>query len=56
VELVDATEQLPGGRGSSEPIDTGPSRTVHVPEASNGSNGAVDPEDLAAIQEQYTSP
>jgi chromosome segregation ATPase len=56
VDLVDATERLPESRGSSEPIDTGPTWTVHVPEASNGSNGAVDPEDLAAIQEQYTSP
>ncbi|MGH9890436.1 MAG: hypothetical protein ACREA0_00310 [bacterium] len=29
--------------------------TVHIPEASNGSNGAVAREDLAAIQEMYGS-
>lgn len=55
VELADATERLPGSTGSEELPGRGGALSVRIPEASGG-NGAVDPEDLAAIQEQYSSP
>lgn len=48
-ELAGATARMPGAGNAI------PTRTIHIPEVSSGSNGQVVPDDLAAIQELYGS-
>jgi chromosome segregation ATPase len=51
-ELARATEQLHGAHQANE-FTTGVPWNVAIPETSNGSDGTVAEDDLAAIQEQY---
>lgn len=51
--LADTAKRLPAGTQAGATPTA--SWTVHIPEASNGSNGSASREDLAAIQELYGS-
>lgn len=55
-QVQEPPDRLPDARGPTiDATSPGVMLTVHIPEASNGSNGAVAREDLAAIQEMFGS-